>query len=53
VRLGGAEGGCLAEIRTGSRLKAKTAGNGGLGPIPGNRETMEAETRLGPCIECL
>ena len=58
LRLGGQAGRRLAEVRAGRRLsrcggQTLPAGPGRVeGADPENRETMVAETRLGPCIKC-
>lgn len=55
MRLGSPAGVCMAKIRAGRgvRRQGKLQIMCGFSAGDENRETMGAETRLGPCIECL
>jgi hypothetical protein len=55
VRLGGQAGGSLAEICPGRGLSCRRKIVDAVprkGACAENRETIVAETRLGPCIKC-
>jgi hypothetical protein len=55
LRLGCQAGRRLAEVYAGHRLRMRTDCCGAVTPDSAdseNRETMVAETRLGPCIKC-